>query len=269
MPTRITTNANHTAADFGSSALSTLATATDRAATHALRRVGGTAVEWGRKSGAYLNAARIALASLPDARLFGRAEQGSGKPDCGIVTLIDSSGSMDCAVYTGGDYGNGTVIGTRREVARAIAVGITAAARRCGLASLVGHHGASSHDVKLAVHRSTKGVLRGPNYGGNLDAWAVSEFLRLCEMPAERTVFVLVCDGAPNGDPAEHRAVAAECIATMRRKGVEFVMAYIGHDQSGLDNARADWGAARVADCRKDMTALTGVMIRAIAAARR
>lgn len=268
MPTRITTNANHTPADFASTHLSSLATATDHAATNALRRVGGTAVEWGRKSGAYLNASRIALSALPDARLFGRAEQGSGKPECGIVTLIDSSGSMDCAVYANGDCNSGS-IGTRREVARAIAVGITVAARRCGLASLVGHHGASGYDVKLCAHRSTRGVLRGPSYGGNLDAWAVSEFLRLCEMPAVRTVFVLVCDGAPNGDADEHRALAAECIATMRRKGVEFVMAYIGNDQSGLDNARADWGAARVADCRTDMTALTGVMIRAIAAARR
>lgn len=261
---RTTTNATHTAADFESPTLAALAAETDRAATAALRRVGGTAVEWGRKSGAYLNASRLALAALPDARLFGRPSSGNGKPECGIVTLIDSSGSMSAGVLRKGDY-----IGSRRKVARSIACGMTAAARRCGLASLVGHHGDNGDGPELTAHRTTRGVLRGPSYGGNLDAWAVAEFLRLVEMPAVRTVFVLVCDGAPNGDPTEHRAVAAEALATMKRNGVEFVLAYIGDDQAGLDRARVDWGAARVADCRADMTALTGVMIRAVAAARR
>lgn len=263
MPTRITTTVSHLAHEMNPDQTA-LANATDRAATNALRRVGGTAVEWGRKSGAYLNTSRIATAALPDARLFGRPETGNGKPDCGIVTLIDSSGSMGAFAPSVGSI----PAMTRRSTARAIAVGITRAASRCGLASLVGHHG-ESDGVRLAVHRTTSGVLRGPCYGGNMDAWAVAEFLRLVEMPAQRTVFVLVCDGAPNGDPTEHRAVANQALATMTRKGVSFVLAYVGDDEYGLNRARADWGAARVADCRRDMNTLTTVLIKAVAAARR
>ena len=261
---RTATNITHHAADFLDATLATLASDAERAATAALRRVGGTAVEWGRRNGSHLNTSRLASASLPDARVFGRAAHGDRRPECGIVTLIDSSGSMGDAVMKDGKY-----IGSRRRVARSIAVGIAAAARRCGLASIVGHHGDNGRGPELVAHRSTRGVLSGPTYGGNSDAWAVAEFLRLVEMPAQRTVFVLICDGAPNGDATEHRAIAAEALAWMNRAGVSFVLAYIGDDTFGLNRARLDWGAQRVADCREDMTALTGVMIRAVAAARR
>ena len=261
---RTTTNTNHNAADFADAALASLALNAEAAATAALRRVGGTAVEWGRRSGSHLNTSRLAAASLPDARVFGRPAHGDRRPECGIVTLIDSSGSMGAGVVKDGAY-----LGSRRRVARSIAVGIAAAARRCGLASIVGHHGDNGRGPELVAHRTTRGVLNGPSYGGNSDAWAVAEFCRLVEMPAQRTVFVLVCDGSPNGDEAEHRAVAAEALAWMNRSGVSFILAYIGDDSIGLDRARLDWGAQRVADCREDMTALTGVMIRAVAAARR
>ena len=226
----------------------------------ALARVGGEAIEWNARSGAYLDTARLAMSRFPDARVFGRIDQGNDeRAEIGVVVLIDSSGSMGDPVRGGG---------TRRCAARAIACGIVAAGESMGVPVTVGHHGASGEVVEISAQRTTKAVLDAPYYGSNLDAPACAAFLRAVELPARRNVFLLICDGAPCYYAGEDRGAVSETLGTLIRNGDTFCLAYIGEDEHGLNRAAADWGAARVADCRTGAHALVPVVIAAVAAAR-
>ena len=268
---KITTTANHRPSDFRFPSSAAIADMTARAATLALRRIGGEAVEWSRRSGSFIDTARLAFHRCPDARLFGRHNVGaSGKPAIGIVTLIDSSGSMEVQAEPFGGI-KAANMGNRRDVARAIACGMSRAAAALGLASIVGHHGAN-RAVEVSVSRTTRGALDGPCYGGNMDAWAVRQFVTEVDAPADRTILILVCDGAPNATEDDCAEVVAEASHAMARKNISFILAYIGDAGSkgkhGLERAQREWGAARVADCRGDMSALTAAMIKAVARAR-
>lgn len=261
---RINTIPNHSAHSFRCADAARLAAATDNAITSALRRVGSEAIDWNRRSGSMLDTARLAFAAYPDARIFGRIDRGNeGKPALGVTVLIDSSGSMSSPCKA-----NGVAFDSRRTAARAIAAGIAQSAQRLGLGCVLGHHGADT-SVRLQAHRTTVGALNGAQYGSNLDAWAVNDWLSMVALPAERNLFVLVCDGAPCGTPSEHREQAVRALGRLERTGDQFILAYIGDDQRGLDSAHLDWGALRVADCRDNIGALTQVVIRAVARLRR
>lgn len=257
----LTTTSNHTPKDLTASQR-IRAAQTHAAMVTALARVGGETVEWGMRCGAYLDSARLAIATIPDARLFGRIESnGSDRAPLGVTVLIDSSGSM-------GDPVAQTNPESRRDAARAIAVGIVSACDALGLPVAVGHHGADGQTVSIAAHRTTRGVLRGPWYGSNLDAPAVAAWLDAVEMPAERHLFLLVCDGAPCYATGSDAGTVAKSLRALDGRGGAFCLAYIGDDDYGLNRAAADWSAMRVADCRATPMALVPTIIRAVNALR-
>jgi hypothetical protein len=198
--------------------------------------------------------------------MFGRVDSGNDStPELGVMVLIDSSGSMCSACRC-----NGLNVSSRRHAARAVAVGIATAAARLGMGCVIGHHGATSTQVELAVHRDTRGVIRGADWNGNYDAWAVSDFLAGVAMPARRNLFVLISDGEPCGDRAQHLALAGSIVRRLNARGDRFVCAFIGDekDTKGMKSASEDWGAPNVADCRADLGALSSTVIRAIASMR-
>ena len=260
----INTTPNHDQRHFANADCIRIADAAHRAAVMALRQVGGEEVEWGRRNGSHLDTQRIAFNRLPDSRMFGRTAEGTLKPALGCIVLIDSSGSMDNTV----ELENAEYV-SRRNIARSIAVGIATACDALALGCVVGHHGEKCSRVQIEAHQTTRGVLEGSEFGGNLDAWAVDAFASQIEMPAERTVFVLVCDGRPCGERYHHRAMATQAISRIEQNGGTFVLAFVGgaHDDHGMECAQLDWGHGRVADCRNGMGGLTRAIVHAVARA--
>jgi hypothetical protein len=250
---------------------------TDEAVTRALRRVGGEAWQNGTRSGQRIDPRRMPFAAYPDSRMFQRiVSERTGHPRTGLCTLIDSSGSMGAQCTANGK----TMV--RRHAARAMACGFASAAQRCGIGFTAAHHGVGmdeayaagakggSHKgmatvLRVDVHRTTRTILNGPRYSDNWDAFAVWHLINSVEMPAEHTLFVLICDGEPTINPARHSKMAEAAIRRLEQKGHRFAFAYIGNEsEESLKSSARDWGARRIINCTKDLQQLTTGIVTAM-----
>ena len=225
----------------------------------ALRRVGGESVDWGCRSGTRIDSARLHASGMPDPRAFGRLSQGNeGRAAIGVCVLIDGSGSMSS--------GSGRKGMTRLQHARAVACGIVAGCADVGIAALVWHHSTNGSEMKLSAQRTTSAVCKTATSNGNADGIAVRMFAAAVRMPAERTVFVLICDGAPCRGTKEHAPMCDDARRLLMRHGASFITAFIGESATELEQSRSDWGACRTADCRGDSSGLTAPLMRAVGA---
>lgn len=239
---------------------------TAAATVAALRRVGCEAMDWGLRSGPRLDTARLleSVTNPAAPRLFGRArDPGEGRAEIAVEVIIDGSGSMNAAARGVAPVPQ-CAVATNAEAARAIAVGIADGANACGIPATIGHHGKDGRRVRIAAHTSTLGAIQGRDFGGNDDAFAVSHWIRSVARIGERGVLVLVCDGAPNADPETHAPECARALRALDSCGYAFVLCYIGADAAGLNRARAEWGAHRVADARADVGAIGPAIVRAV-----
>jgi hypothetical protein len=217
------------------------------------------------------------FAAYPDSRMFQRiVSERTGHPRAGLFTLIDSSGSMSASCTANGKNM------VRRHAARAMACGFASAAQRCGIGFTAAHHGVGldaayaqgakggSHNgvgsvLRVDVHRTTRTILAGPKYSDNWDAFAVWHTINSIEMPAEHTLFVLICDGEPTINPARHSKVAEAAIRRLEQKGHRFAFAYIGSEsEESLKSSARDWGARRIINCTKDLKQLTTGIVTAM-----
>ena len=239
------------------------------AATVALRRVGTESWQYGRLSGQRIDARTLAArAALPEARVFGRRDEGRDEtPDASLLLVVDASGSMWC--------GRGEPTAAR---ALAVAHGIARAAERVGVPVTLATHDERGGRVSVSGWARISDALgpsadaapmRRAHGAGNYDAPAVLHAWRSFAPLAKRRAAVLVCDGLPAMDGHIHHAAA--CLAEIRRDGGAFAFAAVSHSpQSARDlahSASGDWGAHRCASAFA-AAAFAGVIVRAISEVR-
>jgi Mg-chelatase subunit ChlD len=246
----------------------------DRAMTNALRRIGGE--DWQRRNRTGQRIDARALPFLPldaDARPFERVSPANvGRPDLGIFVLIDASGSMAAQVevpVSGGSM-------RRSEAARLIACGIGAAAQRAGFGFGCASHGTQcsatgGERMRFVTHSSTESVLIPCPFSDNWDAPAVAFAAKNLQMPAKRTLFMLLCDGGPTIEAEQHGQIASYAMRKLKDQGAAFTVCFIGsqcESKAGVSLLARDWGTRAVADCSRDLSQMTTKAIQAMSALR-
>ena len=263
--TRIQTKTTHTPAQL-IPPMRLLSRATNRATVSALRQHGSEATDGAQRSGSSLDTSRLWGVSqgLPDPRPFSRTVMGNDRtPSLGLTILVDASGSMR-SHDEDGTTGNPLPY-DRLTIAAGMACGMVAACESLQIPVQIGHHGEQMGMIQLRAHMGTRSVITQPQLSGNVDAYAVWQWLERVPPLAQRNLFVLICDGAPT---TEQKTMSRECIARMARQNTAFVCAFIGGESSGVRSCVQDWGALRVANCGTSPAALTRTIIHALRALR-